>query len=87
MANTIGQFSSLKITVSNKGGRIQPATTATVKNQIQEVRSIEDLADVSEVAIETGATLIYNSSNDKYEIRKLAAEDITGEIDLDGGEF
>lgn len=74
-----------KIKVSNQGGILQPTSPLTLKNQIKELHTIEDIGDVSEVDVTTGSTLVYNSENDKYEVRKLNATDISGS--LDGGEF
>ena len=61
-----------------------------LKNQITEIRSIEDIADVSEVNVTAGATIVYNSENDKYEVRKLLFEDVdtsNASYQIDGGSF
>jgi hypothetical protein len=63
---------------------LSSAAPITLKNQIQEIRSIEDIADVSEVNVTDGATLIYNSETDKYEVRQLQIEDLGA---IDGGSF
>lgn len=70
--------------ITNNAGRLSSAAPITLKNQIQEIRSIEDFADVTEVDVSDGATLVYNSQNDKYEIRQLQIEDLGA---LDGGSF
>lgn len=70
--------------ITNNSGRLSTAAPITLKNQIQEIRSIEDFADVAEVDVSDGATLVYNSQNDKYEIRQLLIEDLGA---LDGGSF
>lgn len=70
--------------ITNNSGRLSTAAPITLKNQIQEIRSIEDFADVTEVDVSDGATLVYNSQNDKYEIRQLQIEDLGV---LDGGSF
>jgi hypothetical protein len=59
----------------------------TIKNQLREyqINSIEDLPDVDEVNVVSGATLVYNSENDKYEVRQLQSADLN--LDLDGGTF
>lgn len=72
--------------ITNTNGRLSTAAPVTLKNQIQEIRSIEDIFDVSEVDVSAGATLIYNPENDKYEVRKLQAEDFEA-LNLDGGSF
>jgi len=70
--------------ITNNNGRLSSAAPITLKNQIQEIRSIEDIADVSEVDVSDGATLVYNSQNDKYEVRQLQIEDLGA---IDGGSF
>lgn len=72
--------------ITNNNGRLSTAAPVTLKNQVQEIRSIEDIFDVSEVEVSAGATLVYNPENDKYEVRKLQSEDIGG-LTLDGGTF
>jgi hypothetical protein len=70
--------------ITNNNGRLSSAAPITLKNQIQEIRSIEDIADVSEVDVSDGATLVYNSQNDKYEVRQLQLGDLGA---IDGGSF
>jgi hypothetical protein len=76
----------LNVKLTNTGGSLQSSTPVTLKNQATEIKSIEDIRDVSEVEVVAGATLVYNSQNDKYEVRKITSEDI-GSINLDGGDF
>jgi hypothetical protein len=76
----------LNVKLTNSGGSLQSSTPITLKNQVSEIKSIEDIRDVSEVEVVAGATLVYNSQNDKYEVRKITSEDI-GAINLDGGSF
>lgn len=76
----------LNVKLTNTGGSLQSSTPVTLKNQATEIKSIEDIRDVSEVEVVAGATLVYNSENDKYEVRKITSEDI-GSINLDGGDF
>ena len=76
----------LNLKLTNSGGSLQSSTPITLKNQVSEIKSIEDIRDVSEVEVVAGATLVYNSQNDKYEVRKITSEDI-GAINLDGGSF
>lgn len=87
MKAVINKTTRQNITVSNAGGVLQTSTPITLKNQVSEIQSIEDIRDVAEVDVSTGATLVYNSANDKYEVRKLEATDISGNLNLDGGEF
>lgn len=78
--------SRLVAKITNNNGRLSSAAPITLKNQIQEIRSIEDILDVAEVDVSAGATLVYNSENDKYEVRKLQSEDFET-LNLDGGSF
>lgn len=78
--------SRLVAKITNNNGRLSSAAPITLKNQIQEIRSIEDIFDVSEVNVSAGATLVYNPENDKYEVRPLQNEDIDS-LTLDGGTF
>ena len=77
--------SRLVATITNNNGRLSSAGPITLKNQIQEIRSIENITDVSVVDAANGSTLIYNSQNDKYEVRQLQVGDLN--LDLDGGTF
>jgi hypothetical protein len=76
--------SILAAKIQNDNGRLSSVAPVTLKNQIQEIRSIEDIADVAEVDVTDGATLVYNSETDKYEIRQLQIEDLGA---IDGGSF
>ena len=78
--------SRLVAKITNNNGRLSSAAPITLKNQIQEIRSIEDIADVSEVDVSSGSTLVYNPENDKYEVRKLQSDDFDV-LNLDGGSF
>jgi hypothetical protein len=77
--------SRLVATITNNNGRLSSTGPITLKNQIQEIRSIENITDVSVVDATNGSTLIYNSQNDKYEVRQLSLADLA--VDLDGGSF
>ena len=70
--------------ITNNSGRLSSAAPITLKNQVQEIRSIEDILDVSEVDVSNGATLIYNSQNDKYEVKQIQIGDLGA---IDGGSF
>lgn len=76
--------SRLVATITNNNGRLSSAGPITLKNQIQEIRSIENILDVSVVEAANGATLIYNSQNDKYEVRQIQIGDLGA---IDGGSF
>jgi len=66
---------------------LTPVAGVTLKNQISELTSIEQINDVAELDVSTGSTLVYNSVTDKYEVKKLTITDVAGEINLDGGTF
>ncbi len=63
----------LNVKLTNTGGSLQSATPITLKNQVSEIKSIEDIRDVSEIEVVAGATLVYNSENDKYEVHPIKA--------------
>ena len=86
MALLNNRISQQTITVSTTGGRITSSSRGsgiTLKNQANEIRSIEDIVDVVETNAVDGATLVYNSALDKYEVKPL---DFT-QTELDGGSF
>lgn len=87
MRAILARSTTQNVRVNNTGSGLLTPTSITLKNQIAEIKSIEDFPDVEEVNVTSGATLIYNSSNDKYQIRLLQSTDIQGELDIDGGEF
>ena len=73
------------VKVNNLGGTLTTSSPITLKNQVVEINSIQDIADVDEIDVVDGATLIYNSVTDKYEIKLLNADNL--QLDLDGGSF
>ena len=80
------RISQQTITVSSTGGRITSSSRGsgvTLKNQANEIRSIEDIADIVETNAVDGATLVYNSALDKYEVKPFEFTD----TELDGGTF
>ena len=78
------QNTNMVARVTTSGDSLATSKPVTLKNQINEIRSIEDFGDVSEVNVVNGATLIYNATNDKYEVRPLEYEDLGN---IDGGTF
>ena len=86
MKASLAKTTVQNVKITNTGGVLQSSTPVTLKNQITEINSIEDIRDVSEIEVVAGATLVYNSENDKYEVRKINSEDF-GTINLDGGSF
>jgi hypothetical protein len=82
--------SNFDVVVNKTGSTLNSGPPIVLKNQITEIRSIEDIADVSEVNVTAGATIVYNSENDKYEVRKLLFEDVdtsNASYQIDGGSF
>lgn len=83
--STALRLSNNVVRVTLSGGRVtQSSAGVTLKNQVNEIRSIEDIGDVVETNVANGATLIYNSETDKYEIKPLTLSDLGT---LDGGLF
>ena len=80
----IVQNTSMVARVNTTGDSLSSARPVTLKNQVKEIRSIEDFGDVQEVNVTTGATLVYNSDIDKYQVRPLELADLGN---LDGGTF
>lgn len=78
------QNTNMVARVTTTGDSLAASKPVTLKNQISEIRSIEDFGDVEEVNVVTGATLVYNATNDKYEVRPLEIEDLGA---IDGGSF
>lgn len=78
------QNTNMVARVTTSGDSLAASKPVTLKNQINEIRSIEDFGDVEEVNVVTGATLVYNATNDKYEVRPLEIEDLGN---IDGGTF
>lgn len=66
--------------VNNTDGVLTPAAPITLKNQIQEqlITSITSIPDVTVVDASSGATLVYNTTTQIYEVKQL---------DIDGGTF
>lgn len=87
MKVVVPTVTSQKLKLNNVGGSLTPISPITLKNQIAEINSIEHIGDVDEVNVTTGATIIYNSATDKYEIKPLQFSDISGAVNLDGGTF
>lgn len=80
----ITQNSNMVARVTTSGDSLAASKPVTLKNQINEIRSIEDFGDVNSVNVVTGATLVYNATNDKYEVRPLEIEELGS---IDGGTF
>jgi len=85
MKATIPQVTRQNVKVNNIGGTLTPYAPITLKNQAIEITSIENIPDVDEINVTDGATLIFNSTTNKYEIKPLNFSDLSG--DIDGGTF
>ena len=83
-ATLTGRVSNNIVAVAKSDGRLNSsAPGVTLKNQINEIRSIEDIADIVETNVVDGATIVYNASLDKYEVKPIDL----GASGLDGGTF
>ena len=80
-----GNLSNTVIRINNNNGSLNSSSPVVLKNQITQLRSIEDIGDVSEVEVVDGATLVYNAALDKYEVEPLDLTTLIAE--LDGGTF
>ena len=69
MSNVMISKSDFTITVNKVGGRIVSTGPMTVKNQIQEIRGIDDFENVDKTQKQDGATFIYNATTGKYEVK------------------
>ena len=69
MSNVFISKSDFTVTVRKEGGRITSTAPMTVKNQIRELRSIEDFDDVNIVSKQEGSMFIYNSATGKYDVK------------------
>lgn len=86
MKATIAKTTSQKIKVDKQGSLITTTTPITIKNQISEINSIEQIRDVVSVNRVDGATLVYDDETQTFQIQKLSPGDI--DLDnLDGGTF
>lgn len=69
--NVLVQKSDFTITVNKKGGKILANDPITVKNQIREIRTIDDLPGVNKTQRVDGATLVYNANTFEYDVKLL----------------
>jgi hypothetical protein len=83
-ASITGRVTDTVVRVNNVGGSITPTSSGvTLKNKVQEFRTLEDFGNVVTTQLVDGATLVYNSELDKYEIKPIDL----GATGLDGGSF
>lgn len=57
------------VTVQKQGDRIAPSKPITVRNQIQEIKTIDDLPGINTSALVDKALLIYNANTQEYHAR------------------
>lgn len=74
MANALINKSDFSIKVTKTGGRITNIEPITVRNQIREIRTIDDIPTVNNALKVDGATIIWNANTGQYDI-KLYNED------------
>jgi hypothetical protein len=70
-ANVMIQRSQFTITAKKASGRIELTDPITVKNQIQEIRSIDDIRGVNTALRVDGSTFIYNANTGQYDVKLL----------------
>ena len=63
--------STFRATVQKVGGRVQAIDPITVKNQIREIRSVEDIPGVNAALRTDGAVLVFNANTEEYDVRLL----------------
>jgi hypothetical protein len=80
---------TIGVKLNSNTGSIQSTTPVTIQTQLSAsgapVNRLDQLIDVTENAPETGDTLVYNATTDKYVVSRLSLDNVTG--DLDGGTF
>lgn len=69
MTNRVINTSEFTVTVDKIGSKILNVKPITIKNQIEEIRSIDDIPKVNTSLRVDGATLIYNSSTGEYDVK------------------
>jgi len=78
-------LSNTVVRINNNSGSLNATSPVVLKNQITQLRSLEDIGDVVETNVTDGATIVYNASLDKYEVKPLDLN--TQNTALDGGTF
>lgn len=81
MQAKIATVTKQRVTVNNLGNVLTGVSPITLKNQVTEITSIENIADVEAVDKNTGSTLVYNASNLTYEVKPLDYNNLSGSID------
>lgn len=78
---------TVQISSNSTAGIIDTTTPVILKNNpvLGAATRLDTLSDVVANSEIDGATLVYNSTNDTYVVKKLDLSDVVG--DLDGGTF
>lgn len=77
---------NVKLNLSNTRISTTPTQPVTLKSQQKTISTINELTDVVETAPESGQTLVYDATVDKYIVKKLTTADLDL-TSLDGGTF
>jgi hypothetical protein len=72
MPNVLINKSDFNVTVTKTGGRITNIEPITVRNQIREIRTIDDIPTVNNALKADGATIVWNANTGQYDIKLLA---------------
>ena len=79
----VQQIAGQRIQVKQQNQVLSTQAPVTLRNTAADYNAIDKLTDVDISTRSDGSTLVYNASNDKYELKSIAAA-ITS---LDGGTF
>lgn len=88
IANSSSQGTLHKVVVNNLGGVLSAASPFTVKNEIGEniaIAAMDQLVDLELTNKANTAVPVYNSDANKYQVRPLTFDDISGTVT--GGSF
>ena len=67
----IAPKTTFRATVQKIGERVTSVDPITVKNQIREIRSIDDIPNVNNALKVNGATLVWNANTGEYDVKPL----------------
>lgn len=79
--------SNIKVRVKQTDGKLSNKTPISLRGISSSVKSIENIGDVNEANVTSGATIVYNANTDQYDIKPLDIDDLSGDLDLDFGTF
>lgn len=72
-------------TINKTDGRLSSIAPVTLRNQQLEITEVDDLDNVVVSELSDNATLVYNANTNLFEIKQLAIDIATKQ--LDGGSF